>query len=432
MSTIQKVFENNDLLRYILSYIIIPIYDLDKFIEKIFNLKISHSSLNVDYYKNEMNNYIESYNYLTKDYNKINWKYLSGNVYAIKLLEKNLDKIDWENLSRNHNAISILEKNINKIDWLEIAYNIKAHDIIKNNLNNIEDLEVIGYNINCIDIIDKYFNKIGFNNIVYNENAVYLQKYENFILKYSGYIKTPLFKKNNKYLQSNIWKNIWKIFFQNKNAYIIFEKYEDKINWTNLLNSEYFIEAMRIPNMYPFILRNYEKIGFVYLSYCTCPCTIKLLKENIDKIHWILLSQNESDDVVDLLENNPDKIDFDRISSNKNNNIIKILHKYPDKINWSNLTVNNCDEAVKILKIYPEMIDYEILMRNNHLEAIKLYYNYYIQNKSNIDNYIAAIWVHFIIPTNKKIFVKNEIETNKYIDKFIEEVWLNKKSVLIK
>ena len=422
MNAIQTVFENNDLLIYIVSYIVIPVYDLEVWINKIFNLKISHSSLEFDYYKNNMNYYVESYDYLTKKYNEINWEYLSSNIYAIELHEKNLDKVNWKNLSSNYKAISILEKNINKIDWYKITYNIKADNIIKNNLNNIKDWEFIGYNINCIDIIDKYFDKIDFTNIVCNEKAVYLQKYENFILQYSGYIKTPLFEKNNKYLEQNYENDyLWESFFLNKNAYIIFEKYESKINWKILLNSDYFIEAMRIPNMHPFILRNYKKIGFDYLSFCTCPDTIKLLKENIDNIHWTLLSQNESVLVVDLLENNPDKIDFERISKNKNNNIIKILNKYLDKINWSELSANNCDEAVKILKMYPNRIDYNKLIGNNNLEAIKLYYNYYIENKSNIDNYNVALWVHMTIPTNKKIFVKNEIETNKRIDDFIEK-----------
>ena len=45
---------------------------------------------------------------------KIDWRILSSNRYAIHYLEANQDKIDWNNLSLNPNAIHLLEQNQDK------------------------------------------------------------------------------------------------------------------------------------------------------------------------------------------------------------------------------------------------------------------------------------------------------------------------------
>lgn len=47
------------------------------------------------------------------------------------------------------------------------------------------------------------------------------------------------------------------------------------------------------------------------------------------------------------------------------------------------------------------------------MEAVKLLYGYYI--KKNLNKYIEDGSFNFNIPFNPKIFVKNEIETNKHI-----------------
>ena len=62
--------------------------------------------------------------------------------------------------------------------------------------------------------------------------------------------------------------HIWKSFFLNQNIHIILEKYENNLNWKKLLKNYYFGYIINYPNMYSFILRNYEKIGYDYISYC--------------------------------------------------------------------------------------------------------------------------------------------------------------------
>jgi prefoldin subunit 5 len=152
--------------------------------------------------------------------------------------------------------------------------------------------------------------------------------------------------------------------------------------------------------MYPFILRNYEKIGYDYISYC------------------------ESSDIVKILENNIDKINWSKLSKNCNNNAIKILYNNIDKIDWYMLSRNACDEAIKILKKYPDKINYDRLSLNKNLKAIKIYYNYYKNNKLLIDYISFNNWVSIIVSSNKNIFIKNYNGTNKRIDRFIRKLIL--------
>ena len=304
----KQVFYNIDLLRYIISYIIIPKYKLLDWIEKLF---IEYNKDNIyQLYKLKMNNYIESYHYLTKDYDNINWNYLSNNIYAMDLLEDNIYNVDLHQLSINPNAISILEKNIDKIDWYYIVYNENAINIIENNLDKITNFIDIGYNINAINIIDKYFDEIYIAGILSNKNAIYLYKYEEFILKYSNFIKTDKYIKQNKYQRDNaINMHIWKSFFLNENIHVILEKYENNLNWKNLLKHYYFEYIINYPNMYPFILRNYMKIGFDYISYCSCPNIVQILRQNIDKINWCKLCKNLNNNAIQLLYDHIEKID---------------------------------------------------------------------------------------------------------------------------
>ena len=44
---------------------------------------------------------------------KVDWRYLSSNKNAIKILEQHQDKIAWKMLSINPNAIHLLEQNLN-------------------------------------------------------------------------------------------------------------------------------------------------------------------------------------------------------------------------------------------------------------------------------------------------------------------------------
>lgn len=53
----------------------------------------------------------------------IDWKEISRNKNAFKLIEKNLDKIDWMYLSGNPCAINIIRENMDKINWAFLSSN---------------------------------------------------------------------------------------------------------------------------------------------------------------------------------------------------------------------------------------------------------------------------------------------------------------------
>ena len=76
---------------------------------------------------------INAISILEKNINKIDWRNLSRNIYAIHLLEKK-SFIDWRYLSGNINAISILEKNVDKIDWCELSSYVNAISILEQSM----------------------------------------------------------------------------------------------------------------------------------------------------------------------------------------------------------------------------------------------------------------------------------------------------------
>ena len=54
---------------------------------------------------------------------KIDWRWLSHQPKAIRLLEANPEKINWDQLSRNPSAIHLLEANQDKIHWYRLHNN---------------------------------------------------------------------------------------------------------------------------------------------------------------------------------------------------------------------------------------------------------------------------------------------------------------------
>jgi len=84
------------------------------------------------------------------DINNINWRALSFNPNAIKMLKENKNKIDWCNLSTNPNTIELLNENQDKIDWdyLSLNPNIFTYDYktMKENMKNsgiVEELMAV-------------------------------------------------------------------------------------------------------------------------------------------------------------------------------------------------------------------------------------------------------------------------------------------------
>ena len=83
--------------------------------------------------------------WVDKNKDKLNWRYLSLNPNAIELLKENPDKIDWVILSRNPNAIKLLEQNQDKINWDTLSENPNIfyitynYSLIKERMNIIRE-----------------------------------------------------------------------------------------------------------------------------------------------------------------------------------------------------------------------------------------------------------------------------------------------------
>ena len=58
-----------------------------------------------------------------KNLNKVDWKCLSNNFNANRILEKNLDKVDWKMLLSNPNANFLLEQKLDRVDWAILSEN---------------------------------------------------------------------------------------------------------------------------------------------------------------------------------------------------------------------------------------------------------------------------------------------------------------------
>jgi hypothetical protein len=76
-----------------------------------------------------------------EDAEKVNWKNLSANEKAIRLLEENPTKIDWYELCKNPKAIRVIEKELlvrpENINWNRLSQNHAAVRILENNKDKI-------------------------------------------------------------------------------------------------------------------------------------------------------------------------------------------------------------------------------------------------------------------------------------------------------
>lgn len=111
---------------------------LEYWIKSIFNI-LQHNPLKLDWILEQeeidwrivsMNPTKETIEFLKKNYDKINWYFLSLNTEAIELLSENLDKISFKSLSINYNAIDIIKNNMDKIDFFLLHFNKNAYDDI--------------------------------------------------------------------------------------------------------------------------------------------------------------------------------------------------------------------------------------------------------------------------------------------------------------
>lgn len=135
------------------------------------------SNYDDNHFWNKMSRECKSFDFLVYYKDKLNYKLLCCNEYAIPLLVEytNRDYFNWNTLSLNINAIPILTNNIHKINWKNLSLNINAIDILSNNTDKI-DYENLALNVNAIELLEDYIttnkkcSKIFWNNLSTNPN----------------------------------------------------------------------------------------------------------------------------------------------------------------------------------------------------------------------------------------------------------------------
>jgi hypothetical protein len=296
---------------------------------------------------------------------KLDWKKLSGNPNAIKLLDANPDKIDWHNLSGNPNGFNLIKKYAignkeqeDKILWHNLCLNSKAaikllETKIQEDENNISWF-FLAENPDAISIIRKYPEKINWTALSKNSNAIDIlrKKWEEdkILIETKHPIYTHL-KVNNIVSWDNLSGNIGA--FDLLKEKIQMEKdmppdeynllnYKEKINWGSLSGNRQAFELLE---------ENMDKIVWQNLSNNSNPKAIQLLKERVEyerrlkrrhrlklsnKIDWTLLSRNPN--AIEILVANKKKINWSSLS--RNPNAIDILEANQDKIDWKFFSSN--------------------------------------------------------------------------------------------
>ena len=253
----------------------------------------------------------------------LDWKALSSNPEAIKILKANRDKISWENLSLNTNpkAMKLLEE--------EIKVN-PAH--------------------------------INFESLAENETPEAMKLIEDNLL-----IKNSIYTTN--------WNRFWEILSRNTKAVKILRANRGKIDWSSLCGNQ-STEAIELleeematkPDIINWIIlsgnsnerafaileANPKKINLQRLSGNTNPKAIELLEKRM------VFENNLPDDIYDSVSTS-DKIDWDLVS--KNINAIELLKKRI--IYEENLAINRKRRLKK-----SEAIDWNHIAKNPSIFAI--------------------------------------------------------------
>jgi hypothetical protein len=262
---------NKDIIREISSYLVQPKYKMVDWIKPYFE-------------------------YIKNSGNKEFWLILSMNKYSHDfILENYPDKIKWDFILSNPCATDFIIENIHKFD--------------KNKLGENHDFRLL-----------KYYEN---NNKNYFGNPFCINKIDKLIYEKSG-----LFGKNTEYkLDSKI---DLLLFLSNRNAYIIFEKYENEINWYNFSKKYDESSFFQYEASYPFFIRHHQKINSAHIY--RNPLFINYAKENISKIDIKSMFGNEKiiefifskeDDNMYRLKYNIEI--FDSFSLISNNSFIKFM-----------------------------------------------------------------------------------------------------------
>ena len=309
---------------------------------------------------------------------KINWKVLSKNPYATKILKENYDRIYWIGLSSNPNpdAIKFLlsDKNIDFVKWSEFSCNSgnNAIKFLKENPDYI-DWDGLSGNTNpkAIPLLKKKIQE---------ENKLSLKEYDNLLEKVN-----------------------WRKLSANPHAIdLIIDKIKvgiglDKIDW-NALSANTAIFSAYTKYKYAksriigrILSSNLPKKDNAKIGITDLPeelhdkivkkfisISINKLKDGIpvDKLNWSYLCKNPN--AIDLIrermniEKNLSKDDYDRL---------------PYKINWSALCSNSDPGAIELLNLEEnyEKIDWLLLSSNpNAIQLLEKRVKYQLSLNPNI------------------------------------------------
>jgi len=332
----------------------------------------------------------EEYDRLQLPY-KINWKFLSANPSAFKILKEeydnnpNSDKLVWSALCCNPKAIGILIEeyeeypNSNKLVWSALCSNT---------------------NPKIVKLLEKEL-KIFPENIDMNALA--------------GNKTTEVIKflKNNFDLKNHKDPDFWRILFDNSNSE----------------NLEIIKNVLPINKILPTSLSKYgskEIIAFLRekdflislsdLASNPLPEAIALFKEKLSKTKFKItpqicksLSENTNPEVITLLENefknNPDNpnILWRTLSSNTNKDAIDLLRK---RMNYENSLTKKRYQYLKM----NQMINWDIVSKNpNAIELIKERIKYQIlpENKDRLKDINEGQINWIALSKNPSIFTIN-------------------------
>jgi len=253
--------------------------------------------------------------------------------------ENNKSSKIYDVLNENKYSLQFMIENCpKKIMWPAHLYNTKCINTIINNYHKIKNPINIFQTINLdlCKIIYESRDKINLKHLIYNPYAI--NDIEKYILDKSFFFN-----------KKNIDIDTRDIFF-NHNAYKIFEKYEEKINWKAFEDDYFTQEYLKNPDAFPFIERNFYRLGSYYIYQN--PCSIKWCETYLYKVDFYYLYNNEN--VIDFFFKKIDNVFYNKYNI--------------DNLNWSLLLLN--ENVVKFL-----LNNNFMYKSNNKLDNFEYIYN---------------------------------------------------------
>ena len=286
--------------------------------------------------------------YLIDNRQPINYYWLSYNTnpIAMGLLVEEMKvnpavHFDWKALSRNPEAMKILKANRDKISWgyLSLNTNPKAMKLLE------EEIKVNPAHIN-------------FENLAENETPEAMKIIEDNLL-----IDNSIYTIN--------WNRFWEILSRNTKAIKILRANRNKIDWCSLCGNQ-STEAIKL--LEEEIATKPDVVNWIVLSGNPNQRAFDMLEANPKKINMRRLSSNTHPKAIELLEkrmvyeNNLSEATYDSISTS-------------DKIDWNLVSKNiNAIELLKKRIIYEDNLTINRKRRLKNSEVID--WNHIAENPS--------------------------------------------------